>query len=287
MPSIWSNAKRPALPAGRLTTKAKFLSLIRRKALLITFHLSLITLLSACTAVGTSKPAALQITSTPEASVFLDGKHIGKTPFSSDQLKSGEHLVKLTAGEASYVGKVDLKEGTLTVINRELASNFLVSSGEVLWLEKNEEGLFIVSMPSGAEVIMDGTLIGQTPLLFAEIAPGDHKVTLTKSGYSQREFAIKTSQDWRLAADVTLAAELAKDNNALAKSSIPPTPEVQVTQTPQGFLRVRLEPSATAAEIGRVKTGDKLEVVQEKGDWVKIKFENKSGWVWRQYVKKI
>lgn len=243
--------------------------------------------LSGCAAVGTSRPAALQITSTPEASVFLDGKHIGKTPFSSDQLKSGEYQVKLTAGEATYVGKVNLTPGTLTVINRELASNFLASSGEVLWLEPDRDGVLLVSMPTGADVILDGTLIGQTPILFVEIAPGDHKVTVSKSGYTQREFAIKTQEDWRLVADVTLAAELAKNTDLLNQITLPPTIKVQVTKTPQGFLRVRQEPATTATEIGRVKTGDELEVIQEKGDWFKVKFASKQGWVPNQYVKKL
>ena len=40
-----------------------------------------------------------------------------------------------------------------------------------------------------------------------------------------------------------------------------PVIKVQVTSTPAGFLRVRKEPSLTSAEIGRVKTGDQLEVV--------------------------
>ncbi|MEK9146920.1 MAG: PEGA domain-containing protein, partial [Patescibacteria group bacterium] len=105
---------------------------------LVTCLLLLVTLLSACTVIGTNKPAALQITSTPEASVFLDGKHIGKTPYSSDQLRAREYLVKIAAGEATYVEKVSLREGTLTVINRELNNNFLAQSGEVLWLESGK-----------------------------------------------------------------------------------------------------------------------------------------------------
>lgn len=273
MPSILLNAKR-------LTTKARFLSVF-------SCQLSVVLLLSACSAVGISKPAALQITSTPEASVFLDGKHVGKTPFSSDQLKSGEYLVKLTAGDASYVGKINLAGGTLTVINRQLSSNFLAASGETLWLEKDKEGVFIVSMPAGADVVLDGTLVGQTPLLAADIAPGDHKITLTKIGYELREFTIKTSKGWQLVADVSLSAQLAQDTKGAEKLTLAPSPKIQVTQTPQGFLRVRQEPSTTALEIGRVKTGDELEVIQEKGDWVKIKFEGKLGWVSSQYVKKL
>ncbi len=254
---------------------------------LVTCLLLLVTLLSACTAIGTNKPAALQITSTPEASVFLDGKHIGKTPYSSDQLKAREYLVKIAAGEATYVEKVSLREGTLTVINRELNNNFLAQSGEVLWLESGKSGLFISSMPAGADVVLDGTLIGQTPLLFNEVTEGEHKVTLTKAGYLQREFAIKTSKNYQLVADVTLASEIAK-NGPSPKSPVPlPVVKVKVEKTPQGFLRVRKEPSLSAPEIGRVKTGDELELIQETKDWVKVQLEGKQGWVSSQYVKKV
>src|SRR3989344_1571397 len=57
----------------------------------VSSFLFLVLFLSGCKAIGTTKPAALQITSVPEASVFLDGKHLGKTPFFSDQLKVGEY----------------------------------------------------------------------------------------------------------------------------------------------------------------------------------------------------
>ncbi|MBI2012337.1 PEGA domain-containing protein, partial [Candidatus Curtissbacteria bacterium] len=92
--------------AQRLTTKAKLKPL--KFLSLVTCHLSLVLILSGCRAIGTAKPAALQVTSTPEASVFLDGKHLGKTPFFSDQLKSGEYTLKITASEATYVERVVL-----------------------------------------------------------------------------------------------------------------------------------------------------------------------------------
>src|SRR3990167_10508305 len=133
------------LNAKRLKTKV-------RKFSLVISLLSLVMLFSGCSAVGSNKPAALQVTSTPEASVFLDGKHLGKTPFFSDQLKSGEYLLKITVSEAVYVEKITLSAGTLTVVNRELANNFLAQSGEILALVPDEKGLFISSMPNSADL---------------------------------------------------------------------------------------------------------------------------------------
>lgn len=271
------------LKAKRSTTKAKkffkYLSLF-------TFHLSLIFILSGCTAVGSNKPAALQVTSVPEASVFLDGKHLGKTPFFSDQIKSGEHLLKITASEASFVNKVILTSGTLTVVNRELANNFLAQSGETLWLTTGNRGLFVSSMPPEADLVVDGRLIGKTPALIEDIKEGDHKIGLSKESFIERQFEIKTQDKYQLLADVTLASETAKETKP-QQASVPTVQKLEVLSTPVGFLRVRKDPSLTASEIGRVKTGDQLEIIQETKDWVKVKFEDKQGWISSQYTKKL
>lgn len=261
----------------------------------ITSYLLLATTLTACRAIGSSRPAALQVTSTPEASIFLDGKHLGKTPFFSDQLKSKEYLVKLAAGEATYVEKVTLAEGTLTVINRDLNNNFLAQSGELLWLEKGKTGLLIIAMPAGADVVIDGTYFGKTPYFTTEIKNGEHKVLLSKNNYIDREFAIKTSSNFQLIASITLASAVAKAQ-VTVPTPIPQPQKVEITKTPQGFLRVRKDPNTTAPEIGRVATGDQLEIVQETKDWIQIKFDGppspaggagKQGWVSTQYTKKL
>ena len=271
---------------------------LKKLLLIVCCQLSVVLLLSGCKLSGTNSLAALQITSTPEAAVFLDGKHIGKTPFRSDQLKEKEYFVKITAGEADYTSKVSLKSGTLTVINRDLNNNFMAQSGETLTLESGTKGLFVNSTPPEADLIVDGKLLGKTPYLLESIDDGDHTIHVAKAGYIKREFAIKASSDYRLIADVTLASEVAK---GVGPSSAPaPKPQkLEITKTPQGFLRVRKEPSTTSTEIGKVKPGDQLEIVQETKDWVEIIFparnasqsdaggEGKQGWISTQYTKKL
>ena len=254
--------------------------------LVVSCLLSVVFILSGCSAIGTTKPAALQITSTPEASVFLDGKHLGKTPFFSDQLKVGQYLLKVTAGEASFVEKITLSGGTLTVVNRELANNFLAESGETLWLESGKRGLFVSSMPSEADITVDGKLVGKTPYLVEKLEEDEHKITLAKAGYINREFAVKASNKYQVVADVTLASEIAK-NPQPSPTPVLAVQKVKILATPVGFLRVRKEASLSSAEIGRVKTGDELEIIQETKDWIKVKFEDKQGWISSQYAKKL
>ncbi|MDP2632152.1 MAG: PEGA domain-containing protein [Candidatus Curtissbacteria bacterium] len=267
---------------GTLEAMPSFL----KKLFLASSFLFLASSLTGCTLLGTNSLAALQITSTPEAAVFLDGKHIGKTPFRSDQLKEKEYLVKITAGEASFTSKVSLKSGTLTVINRELNNNFMAQSGETLYLESGTKGLFVSSTPQEADLVLDGKYIAKTPYLLQNIENGDHTVNLSKTGFIKREFAIQTSGEYRLVADVALASEAAK---GLGPSPLPApkAQKLEISKTPQGFLRVRKEPSTTSLEVGRVKTGDQLEIVQETEDWVEIKFVGKQGWISTQYTNKL
>lgn len=243
-------------------------------------------ILSGCSAVSFNKPAALQVTSTPEASVFMDGKHLGKTPFYSDQITTGSHVIKIAASQASYVDKITLTSGTLTVIDRDLADNFMAQSGENLWLEPGLIGTLIVSRPAEADITIDGKFYGKTAKLIQNLEDGDHKVQLTTNGFVSREFAIKTSSKYRLVADVTLASQIAKGQVAVnTPLSLPQTKKVEITQTPQGFLRVRKDASLSSDEIGRVSTGDQLEVVQETDDWVKVILDGKQGWISKTYTK--
>jgi hypothetical protein len=256
------------------------------KTLKVSCFLFLVSSLSGCSFIGYSKPAALQITSTPEASIFIDGKHLGKTPFYSDQLKEGTYTLKLSASEATYVDKIDLFPGSLTVVNRELNNNYLAQSGEVLWLESGQNAAFIATSPADADITVDGKYQGKSPLQITDISPGDHKILLAKQGYIEKEFAIKTSSKYKLIASVTLASEIAKNPDTIKKPQIQ-TKKVEIVKTPQGFLRVRKDSSLDAPEVGRVNTGDQLDVIQETEDWVKISFEGKMGWISAQYTKKI
>lgn len=48
-------------------------------------------------------------------------------------------------------------------------------------------GLYISSLPSGADVWVDGKYIGRTPLLLDGLREGKHAVTITKSGWKVEE----------------------------------------------------------------------------------------------------
>jgi len=266
-----------------VTLNSKRLATKTRSLLLTVSFLLLTVILSGCSAIGFSRPAALQVTSRPEASIFLDGKHIGKTPFYSDQLIKGEYLLKVTVSEASYVDRITLRESTLTVVNRDLASNFLAQSGENLSLVPNKKGLFIISTPGDSDITIDGKYAGKSPSLIKDLQDGNHKVQISKKGFLEREFVISTSSKYQLMADVTLASQIAKSGITKKEPNQLDSKRALILSTPQGFLRVRTEPSLSAEEIGQAKVGEDFEIIQETKDWFQISFDGKLGWISTAY----
>lgn len=279
--TFWVNPEfcRRAVEGLIVNKASKFLSIV-------TCQLSIVFVLSGCSAIGVNKPAALQVTSTPEASVFLDGKHLGKTPFFSDQLKAGEHELKITEGSASFSSKINLQSSTLTVVNRQLAKNFLSQSGEILTLDSNQNGLFIIAYPQNAEITVDGKLQGESPILIENIEEGEHKVSASKQGYITSEFTVKTTKKYQLLAEITLASEIAKQ---MASEDAPEIKsiKVEILKAPATSLKIRQEPISTSLEIGSVKIGEEYEVLQEISDWLKIIFDGQQGWIQSRYTKKL
>ena len=55
---------------------------------------------------------------------------------------------------------------------------------------------YVTSLPSGADVWLDGTYVGRTPLVLDALSAGRHTVSLTKSGWNARQLdiAVETGQ---------------------------------------------------------------------------------------------
>ncbi|HKW15888.1 MAG TPA: PEGA domain-containing protein [Terriglobales bacterium] len=68
--------------------------------------------------------------------------------------------------------------------------------------ESNTTKLSVGSTPAGADIEVDGAFVGNTPSML-DLSPGDHTVTITKSGYKSWERKLKAS-----GGNVNLNAEL-------------------------------------------------------------------------------
>jgi len=267
---------------------------------------------------GGSKEGVLKVASNPTASVFLDNKHVGRTPVET-KVALGDYTIRLvpettTQTLASWQGSIKITPDILTYVNANLAESEFTTSVETMWLEKISSKLAEVAVrtnPDGAMASIDGETKGITPISIPNITAGDHALAIISSGFLPRNIKIKTTAGYKLNAIVKLALsgetpEVASPSPTPNGEAITPTgkttptpttkptssadptkPFVTIKDTPTGFLRVRMEPSTSASEAARVNPGEKYRVESEKTGWYQIKYDAKNlGWISGQYATK-
>lgn len=242
---------------------------------------------------------ALQVTSSPQSQVYLNGQLIGQTPLckceEKDMIPIGNHRIRLIPKEGNskpYDEQIVINKSTLTVVDRTFGD---AQSGSIITLtplsNKKDTELMVISFPDKTNVFLDNSQKGTTPVLLKDVIESDHELKLTKDGYSDKTLRIRTTSGFRLKSIVFLSPNI---NTATASSQFtlptpqaPKAPKVTVLDTPTGFLRVREDSSLSSSEIGRVSPGDSLELVSEKEGWFEIKMKDgKTGWISSQYAKK-
>lgn len=227
----------------------------------------------------------LSVLSIPtEASVYLDNKEVGKTPFEDKNLDVRQYTVKVDKDGASWQGIVSLTPQTMVIINRDLASEQASSSGEILTLDKGR-GITVISNPAEAEVEVDGKSVGKTPISI-NIQSGEHSILLSHSNYLKRSIKAILPENYNLTVSVDLALSEA-DLTTTSAPVITQAAEVVVKQTPTGFLRVRDQASLNGKEISRVDVGEKLVLLEELDGWDKVRLsDGTEGFVSSTYVDK-
>ncbi len=234
---------------------------------------------------GVKKTSGISTFSEPtEAKVFLDGQEVGKTPYEDKSLEVKDYAVKIEKDKASWQGRVKLTPGTVTIVNRDIATDSASSAGEVLTLDKGR-GLTVISSPTEADVEIDGKSYGKTPVTL-NIDTGEHTILVSHPNYLNRSIRADLPSNFNLTVSVDLALSEA-DLTTIATPVTTQTPEVTVKQTPTGFLRVRDKPSLNGKEVAQVKPGDKLVLLEEQVDWDRVRLSSGSeGYVSSSYVEK-
>lgn len=258
-----------------------------------------------------SKQGILKVVSTPTASVFLDNKHIGRTPVDT-KIDAGSFTIRLvpetaTQTLASWEGNIKISSDILTYINASLAESEFATAVDILSLEKITNKLAEVSVttnPDGATVALDGQMKGISPLSIPNIMAGDHALAITSLGFVTRNLKMKTTAGYKLNAVVKLALSGEAPQEASPSSTPVPSPTktagsatdpakpfVTIKDTPDvrknGGLNVRLEPSKISTVSAQVQPGEKFHLEDEKIGWYQIKYDAKNlGWISGQYATK-
>lgn len=148
-----------------------------------------------------SGKGALQVTSVPKSNVYLNGNLIGQTPLckceAADMIKTGDYTVRLDAQDSSlpiFEEKISIVKSVLTVVDRTFGPA-AGSSGSIIGLTPSDNAkdvqLLVASFPSGANVLLDNSHVGITPLLLKQVTESDHEIKLQKDGYADKTVRIK------------------------------------------------------------------------------------------------
>jgi hypothetical protein len=119
---------------------------------------------------------ALTLYSYPtNAEVLIDGKRIGTTPLINYQLKPGTYTIK-------FVHQDTIAERQVTIL-----------TGKTTEYTHRFEGfgsLSIQATSSGSDVVVNGMLVGQSPLVLEGLTPGTYDILVRKQGYESAERTI-------------------------------------------------------------------------------------------------
>lgn len=293
--------------------------MLRRKYCVSTL-LILSVFLSGCT-LSFGKKSGIQITANPQSEVSIDGKSLGKTPSVEQGLKPGVLTVRITpieSGLEAWEGKVELKAGYLTIVDRQFGRTQDSSSGYTLVSEKlpndNSTEVTIISTPSNIPVKIDGSPVGFSNHPIQAVAPGDHSFSLEAPGYSEKTIRAKLLKGTRLVVTVQMAVEAIAPTptpTPLVSPSVAPTPTsttqnpitplprqstssaslakpyVEILNTPTGWLKVREKPSVSSSEMAKVNPGDTFTYKEASiSGWFQIEYRpDLWGFVSSQYSK--
>jgi len=122
--------------------------------------------------------AGLKVQSTvPNAEVFVDGSSLGRAPVDRSDLDPGKHYVVVHRdGYTDFKREVFLNENQVVALVADLSATGAVR---------------VLSTPEGADVRIDGELVGKTPVSRDQIGAGDHVIEFRLKGYFDHKETMK------------------------------------------------------------------------------------------------
>jgi hypothetical protein len=82
-----------------------------------------------------------------------------------------------------------------------------LSAAAVAGAETLTGGAYITTLPAGADIWLDGTYVGRSPVMVDGLTSGRHTVTITKTGWTVRELAVDVDPQKVLMSSTDLVAE--------------------------------------------------------------------------------
>jgi PEGA domain-containing protein/protein kinase-like protein len=151
---------------------------------------------SAAAQPSSEAPGRLLVRSTPAgAQVIVDGREYGETPVAVRDLAAGTHVVRIL--EDGYVPD----ERRVAITAARPAQSIIVTlvaraapraPATIPDVADRFSGTLVVdSRPSGAQVYVDGRLVGNTPIALSEVRAGEHAVRIERDGYRRWSSSVR------------------------------------------------------------------------------------------------
>ena len=152
----------------------------------------------------TTPATTLSVASDPAgAAVFIDNVIKGRTPLTLTDTAIGNHRITITMdGYEEYTRNIFMEAATPLTIAAVLTRSVPQPTTQ----PPPNGSIAITSIPSGAEVYIDGMHRGIAPAIFPEVLPGNHQVTLSSRGYDDWSHSVSVGSGHMAAINAVLVA---------------------------------------------------------------------------------
>jgi hypothetical protein len=255
----------------------------------------------------------IRIISEPsDATVYIDGSEVGKTPFSSAAITNGDYELRISReGYESVSSRINIQKGYTLNVSAKL---FPFPVTPIVQMFEGSENLYSISLSN--PLVTTDTQSWVKGIIYRNTTRGinidnvglnkeklfDYFIDYKGGIFDVNGKAVVTQEDFQRLKDLRRGAYLgatelgnglteeAKEALEKLSSAGIETPTetnkiATIKTTPLGWLRVREEPSLNGTELTRVNTGNTYNVLEETEGWVKIRVSNTiDGWVSSTYV---
>ncbi len=184
----------------------------------------------------TPSTGSISFSSSPSgADIYIDGTlQSVKTPSTISNVSPGSHSYTIhLSGYTDATGTTTVTAGQTATVSVTLVP--IVTTGSISFS----------STPYGANIYLDGTLVGITPATISNVTAGSHSYTLTLSGYNNATGTVTVTAGQTFTVSVTLTA-------------IVTTGSISFTSSPSGasiYLDGTLQTPTTPATITNISSG--------------------------------
>jgi PEGA domain-containing protein len=185
------------------------------------------------------------VASVPNTEVFIDGASVGPAPYDHSDLPPGKHYIIVRAhGFGDWKREIDLDPASPALLEAELSASGTVK---------------VLSSVSGATVVVDGEVLGTTPVVL-DVAAGEHLLEVKLAGYvdSKQQFRIDGGEQKILSID-------------LSRSKLSAAAKTKRVRSMASFSAVTVDPKRFTADLagGYVPFGQlRLTAGVVRTDWI-------------------